>query len=192
MAAPLSAQRFCKLLRRNCLVRFSSTDDSIEQDSRKKYLGSLDTSDKSASTDIKSLQSFEVFVSNEKDRLKTKLEDDAKIRAAKAVEENKESFASLFRKSKFVQMGDPHKRILTGKISDTVHNDVYIDFGGKFYCVCTPKLFPIGMFHSHFYPGKEVKIELKEFEMTSSFLGSDTHLTLLEADAVYVPSSTVA
>ena len=35
-----------------------------------------------------------------------------------------------------------------------------------------------------YYPGKRVLIQIKDLEMTSSFLGSDKHITLLEADAV--------
>lgn len=53
----------------------------------------------------------------------------------KPVEEEK-SFLHLLRNSEFVQMGDPPGKILIGKIFQVVNTDLYIDFGGKFYCVC--------------------------------------------------------
>lgn len=46
------------------------------------------------------------------------------------------SFAELFRKSKFVQLGDLKNRVLVGKITNVVADDIYIDYGGKFECVC--------------------------------------------------------
>lgn len=53
----------------------------------------------------------------------------------KPVEEDK-SFLHLLRNSEFVQMGDPPGKIVIGKIFQVVNTDLYIDFGGKFYCVC--------------------------------------------------------
>lgn len=53
----------------------------------------------------------------------------------KPVEEQK-SFLQLLRHSEFVQMGNPSEKIVIGKIFQVVNTDLYIDFGGKFYCVC--------------------------------------------------------
>lgn len=33
-------------------------------------------------------------------------------------------------------MGDPENKIVVGKIYHTTNNDLYIDFGWKFHCVC--------------------------------------------------------
>jgi len=53
---------------------------------------------------------------------------------------SQESFATMLRKSKFMQMGcpvnNPLGALLFGKITHVVGDDLYIDFGGKFPCVC--------------------------------------------------------
>ncbi|KAL5015531.1 hypothetical protein ScPMuIL_009801 [Solemya velum] len=90
-----------------------------------------------------------------------------------------ESFASLLRKSKLVQMGDCNRKTIVGTVIDVVEDDLYIDFGGKFHCVCSRPDFQKEKFHE----GVRVKLQLNDMEMTSSFLGSEKHITLLEADA---------
>ena len=48
------------------------------------------------------------------------------------------TFAQMFRRSKFVALGDLENKgkYLVGRIFDTVGDDLYIDYGGKFNAVC--------------------------------------------------------
>ena len=46
------------------------------------------------------------------------------------------TFAQLFRRSKFVSLGDLENKVLYGKIFDVNGDDLYIDYGGKFNAVC--------------------------------------------------------
>lgn len=58
-----------------------------------------------------------------------------KYRDSKTVEEN---FEQIFRESQFVKLGRPRGKTVTGKvihISGTENDDLYVDFGWKFYAV---------------------------------------------------------
>ncbi|GBM66734.1 28S ribosomal protein S28, mitochondrial [Araneus ventricosus] len=89
------------------------------------------------------------------------------------------SFLNLLRHSEFVQMGEPRGKVVVGKIFQVVKTDLYIDFGGKFYCVCRkPKR------NSELYVrNAEVKVRINELELCARFLGAVEDLTLLEASA---------
>ncbi|KAL8609431.1 hypothetical protein ACOMHN_006618 [Nucella lapillus] len=92
------------------------------------------------------------------------------------------TFAAMLRHSKLMQLGDYAGRMVVGTIFEVVGDDLYIDFGGKFHCVCPrPKLNT-----ERYHRGVKVKLRLNDLEMSSSFLGSEKHVTLLEADATLI------
>ncbi|KAK6645081.1 hypothetical protein RUM43_001357 [Polyplax serrata] len=139
--------------------------------------------------------SFKTFSGTSKKLFCTKQSDDGNstqklggfaqsyIKQSRITEEKvpkEESFASLLRKSKFVDLGDPEGKIVVGTIYHVMGDDLYIDFGWKFPTVCTaPKK------NKHLYKrGAKVKLHVKDLELSTRFLGATKDITLLEADCV--------
>jgi len=82
------------------------------------------------------------------------------------------------RNCKLTAMGDPVGKVVVGRIYHVVDEDLYIDFGHKFGCVC--RLPREG--RGKYFRGAEVKLRVNSLELSKRFLGYEKDLSLLEAD----------
>ncbi|KAF7256138.1 hypothetical protein EG68_05877 [Paragonimus skrjabini miyazakii] len=89
-----------------------------------------------------------------------------------------QSFATLLRNSPFIQLGDFESREVIGVVIENVNEtDLYIDFGGKFHCVCPQPA------EQHYPRGSLVRLRLRDPEMTNKFMINTKGISLCEADA---------
>ena len=70
--------------------------------------------------------------------------------------------------------------MLIGRIYHIVNDDMYIDLGLKFPCVCKRPRWN----RADFARGTEVRVLLKSTEMSQTFLAFDKEMTLMEAEGV--------
>uniref|UniRef100_H2YG89 28S ribosomal protein S28, mitochondrial n=1 Tax=Ciona savignyi TaxID=51511 RepID=H2YG89_CIOSA len=76
------------------------------------------------------------------------------------------SFATLLRNSPFVHLSAQKLPKVVGRIMKIHDNNLYIDIGTKFYCVCPVSSEDLKKYHED---GK-VMVAVKDFELSASFL----------------------
>lgn len=90
-----------------------------------------------------------------------------------------ETFADMFKHSKFATMLDPINQKVKGEVLAVVEDKMYIDFGCKFHAVVPVPKERVASYRK----GTPVIVRVLDLEMTSHFIGDHRDLTLLEAEA---------
>ncbi|XP_072029440.1 small ribosomal subunit protein bS1m-like [Amphiura filiformis] len=88
-------------------------------------------------------------------------------------------FATMLRNSSHIHVGAVKGQLVVGKIFHVVDDDLYIDFGSKFHCVCKRPTENAEKYHR----GAQVNIRLKDLEVSDHFIGATKEFSILEADA---------
>lgn len=90
------------------------------------------------------------------------------------------SFATLLRQSKFITQGDFRNAVIKGTVFHMTQDDLYVDLGMKFHAVVKKPVQDKRLY----VRGSVVKVKLLDYEISDKFVGSDSHTSLLEADAI--------
>lgn len=90
------------------------------------------------------------------------------------------SFASLLRRSSFINLGDFRNAVITGKIFHLTENDLYVDIGLKFHAVVKKPREDNRLY----VRGAVVKLKLLDYELSDRFIGSKKDTSVREADAI--------
>ena len=93
-------------------------------------------------------------------------------------EEPELTFLEVLRDSNWMKMGDPRKKKVRGIVINQIGNQVYVDYGHKFYGVFK---IPEGMEPSQFQTGTKLLVRVTELELTQHFMGEDYMFSLLES-----------
>ena len=88
-------------------------------------------------------------------------------------------FLEMLRESNWMKMGDPRQKMFRGIVINQIGNQVYVDYGYKFYGVFK---IPEGMEPEQFVTGTKLLVLVKELELTQHFLGEDSLFSLLESE----------
>ncbi|XP_013414713.1 28S ribosomal protein S28, mitochondrial-like [Lingula anatina] len=96
--------------------------------------------------------------------------------------DNENTFYSLLRRSKWMQLGDPMGKEVVGTIKQIQGNDIYIDIGHKFYCICEKPR--IEGSYWHYRIGSKVRVRLEDLELAAKFKMGYKSVTALEASGV--------
>lgn len=99
-----------------------------------------------------------------------------------------ESFEEMFRQSQFAKLVRPVDKVVAGRISHVVNDELYIDMGWKFHVVV--KVASSKINSQTYQVGDTVKVKINELEMTGHFLGQFKRITLCEADVSLVEDAT--